>query len=405
MMNMPNNQESRHESIWSRAFVVLLAANFFQSMAAFMANTTIPLYVDSIGASAGIIGVIVGAFAITALLVRPFAGPAFDSFSRKKLLMAAQGIIAAAFALYGFAHTVPALFAVRMLHGVGIGCAGPLAMSLVSEYLPQSRMASGVSIYMIAQSMAQVIGPATGLWLVEAVSFQATYLIAAVFLFASMASISTLREIPRQKPPYRLELGRMFAREAASHAVVLALFATAFGATTSYLVLYAAKLGIENVGAYFVVYAVCLLVTRPLFGKIADRFGAERILVPGTICFAAAYIMLGHINDLFGLIVVAVVAAAGFGSCVPLVQSLAMSSVDVGRRGAASNTTYTGMDVGFLVGPALAGLVIEVLHPITGDLLWAYSNMWYVMLAPLVAALVIIGAWNVKRTRDNKPSA
>lgn len=392
-----NADAKQSESIWSKAFVVLLATNFFQSMAAFMANTTIPLYIDSVGASAGVVGIIVGAFAITALLIRPFAGPAFDSFSRKKLLMAAQGVIAAAFVLYGFAHTVPALFAVRMLHGLGIGCAGPLAMSLVSEYLPKSRLASGVSIYMIAQSMAQVVGPAAGLALVETIGFQATYLISALFLFASMASISTLREIPREKPPYRLELGRMFAREAIGYAIVLALFATAFGGTTSYLVLYATKLGIQNIGAYFMVYAICLLVTRPVYGKLADRFGAERILVPGVICFAASYFMLAHINDLMGLIGVAVVAAAGFGACVPLVQSLAMSAVSVERRGAASNTTFTGMDAGMLLGPFLAGGAIEALMPLACNQLQAYSYMWYVMMVPQVIALAVIVYWNVKR--------
>lgn len=392
-----NADAKQSESIWSKAFVVLLATNFFQSMAAFMANTSIPLYIDSVGASAGVVGIIVGAFAITALLIRPFAGPAFDSFSRKKLLMAAQGVIAAAFVLYGFAHTVPALFAVRMLHGLGIGCAGPLAMSLVSEYLPKSRLASGVSIYMIAQSMAQVVGPAAGLALVETIGFQATYLISALFLFASMASISTLREIPREKPPYRLELGRMFAREAVGYAIVLTLFATAFGGTTSYLVLYATKLGIQNIGAYFMVYAICLLVTRPVYGKLADRLGAERVLVPGVICFAASYFMLAHINDLVGLIGVAVVAAAGFGACVPLVQSLAMSAVSVERRGAASNTTFTGMDAGMLLGPFLAGGAIEALMPLAGNQLQAYSYMWYVMMVPQLIALAVILYWNVKR--------
>mgnify|MGYP002626489779 FL=1 len=86
-------QANKPDSIWSAAFVTLLVANFFQSMAAFMANTTIPLYIDALGASAGSVGIVVGAFAITALLIRPFSGPAFDSFSRKKLLMAAQGLL------------------------------------------------------------------------------------------------------------------------------------------------------------------------------------------------------------------------------------------------------------------------------------------------------------------------
>ena len=390
-------EERANESIWSAAFVILLLANFFQSMAAFMANTTLPLYIDALGAPAGVVGIIIGAFAITALLIRPFSGPAFDSFSRKKLLMVAQGIAAISFVLYGFADSVPALFAVRLLHGIGIGCAGPLAMSLVSEYLPPTKFSSGISIYMLSQTMAQVIGPGTGLWLIENIGYQNTYLISAALLVLSVFSISRVNEIPREHPPYQLRLGRMFAREAVDKAVVLALFATAFGGTTSYLVLYGTKLGIENIGAYFVVYAVCLLATRPLFGNLADHVGAQKVLVPGLACFALSYIMLANITDFFGLMVVAVVAAAGFGACVPLVQSLAMSSVDGSRRGAASNTTYTGMDVGSLCGPAVAGMAIEALEPSAGSLLAAYSQMWYVMLIPMAFALAIIVYWNVRK--------
>lgn len=385
------------ESIWSIPFVILIAANFFQSMATFMANTTIPLYIDAMGAGAGIVGIVVGAFAITALLIRPFSGPAFDSFSRKKLLMIAQGINGIAFVLYGIVDSVPAFIAVRLLHGIGIGCSGPLAMSLVSEFLPLGKFATGISIYSLAQTFAQVIGPGTGLWLIEVIGFQGTYLIAAALLIASVASISRVKEIPREHPPYQLKLGRMFAREAVDKAIVIMLFAVAFGGTTSYLVLYGTKLGIENLGAYFVVYALCLLVTRPLYGRLADTFGAQRVLIPGVIFFALSYVMLAHTTDFVGLMAVAVVASAGFGACMPLTQSLAMSGVPVERRGAASNTVFTGLDVGSLCGPLFAGFVIEALVPITGDLLAAYSMMWIVMLAPMVIAFAIIIYWNVKK--------
>lgn len=384
-------------TIWSAAFAILLASNFFQSMAAFMANTTLPLYIDSMGVSAGVVGLIVGAFAITALLVRPVAGPAFDSFSRKKLLMCSQAVIAVAFVLYGFTTSVPTLFVVRLLHGLGIGCSGPLAMSLVSEYLPPPKFASGISIYALAQTFAQVMGPAVGLWMVGVAGYRATYLTCSLLLSASVASIAMVQEIPRERPPYQLKLGRMFAREAVDKAIVLALFATAFGGTTSYLVLYGTKLGIANLGAYFMVYALCLLATRPLFGRLADRFGAQRILIPGVLCFAASYAMLANVHNFAGFMVVAVVASAGFGACVPLVQSLAMGSVPVGRRGAASNTTFTGMDVGSLLGPILAGAAIEVLEPATGSLLSAYSHMWYAMMVPQAVALAIIVTWNMRQ--------
>ena len=387
---------SEKETIWSAPYVALMATNFFQSMAAFMTNTTLPLYLDALGAATSMIGIVVGAFAITALLVRPFAGPAFDSFSKKRLLLVAQTLIGVSLIGYGIVHSVPGLFCVRLLHGLGIGCAGPLAMSLVSEFLPVSRLASGISIYALAQSFAQVIGPAVGLWLMEAIGFSNTYFLSAASVLIAMVGVFFVKEPQRERPPYRFSLDRMFAREAVPKAIVLSLLAIAFAGITSYLVLYGNLLGVGNMGTYFVVYALCLVATRPIFGKLADRFGAARVLLVGVLCFAASYVMLWQVRDFPGMIAVAVVSSAGFGASAPLIQSMALGSVPPERRGAASNTSFTGMDCGMLIGPAFAGFAIEALEPVVGGITAAYSCMWLVMLVPLAVAFAVIVRWNLK---------
>ena len=388
-------------SIWSFPFVALMTTNFFQSMAAFMTNTTLPVYIDYLGATASIVGVVVSAFAITALLIRPFAGPAFDSFPKKRLLLIAQIIIAASLFLYGVADSVPFLFAVRLLHGIGIGCSGPLAMSLVSEFLPPERHASGISIYALAQSFAQVIGPAVGLWLVDAVGFSPAYFLAAACVLVAMVGVFFLKEPDRERLPYQFKLNRMFAREAVPKAFVLMLLAVSFSCMASYLVLYGNLRGIEGIGIYFTVYALCLLGTRPLFGKMADKFGAERVLLVGIVCFALSYVLLHTTQDFTRLIVVAVFGSAGFGACAPLVQSLALSSVPVERRGAASNTAFTGMDVGMLLGPVIGGNAIEMLVTVTGSLVQAYALMWLIMIVPIALAFVVIISWVVRGNRHS----
>ena len=391
-----NGERTNGETIWSLPYIVLMAVNFFQSMAAFMANTTIPVYADFLGASPSIVGVVVGSFAMSALLIRPFAGPAFDSFSRKKLLLGAQGVICASFVLYGIVDSLPVFVAVRLFHGIGIGCSGPLAMSLVSEFLPVSKFASGISIYTLAQSFAQVIGPATGLYLVDSLGFSSAYFLAAGFLLVAMCGIFFVREPDRKRLPYEFKVSRMFAREAVGKGFVLMLFAISFACMTSYLVLYAYELGIEGVGLFFTVYALCLVVTRPVFGKLADAWGAPRVLLAGIVCFAASYVALSFAKDMGGLLVAAVIGSAGFGACAPLVQTLALSSVPPERRGAASNTSFTGLDLGMLLGPFLGGNVVELLMSVTSSKAVAYSQMWLVMLVPVAVALVVVVYWNVK---------
>lgn len=372
----------RRQGIWSVPFVILMGANLFQSMAAFMANTTLPLYAASLGAGTAMVGMMVSSFALSALLVRPFAGPAFDSFPRKRMLLASQGIIVASLFLYGVVDSLEGLIAIRLLHGIGIGCGGPLAMSLVSEFLPRGRFASGISIYTLAQSFAQVIGPAAGLFLVEALGFTGAYGLAAASVAVAMAGVLAIHEPPRERLPYEFRLSRMFAREAVGKAAALMLLAMAFSCMTAYVVLYGYERDVRDMGLFFTVYALCLLATRPLFGNLADRIGSPRMLLVGIVFFSASYMLLAAAHDLAGFLAAAVVGSAGFGCCAPLLQSLALASVPDERRGAASNTAFTGLDLGCMLGPVIGGAVTEALIPLMGGQAAAYSCMWLVMLVP-----------------------
>ena len=392
--------KEQKESIWSFPYIALMVVNLFQSMAAFMANTTLPVYADVLGASPSVVGIVVSSFSVTALLIRPFAGPAFDSFSRKRLLMASQCIICACMFLYGVVDSLQGLVIVRLVHGIGIGCSGPLAMSLVSEFLPESRFASGISIYALAQSFAQVVGPAAGLYLVNAIGFSPSYFLAAGCLLVAICGVGLIREPYRERLRYELKLDRMFAPEAVGKGIALMLLATSFSCMGAYVVLYGYSVGVSQMGVFFIVYAFCLLGTRPLFGSMADRFGAPRMLAVGIAFFAASYVALAVADNLVAFIIAAILGSAGFGCCGPLLQSTALASVPPSRRGAASNTAFTGLDLGMLIGPIIGGMVIEAATPILGSQPEAYSLMWLAMLIPAVGASLIVLRWNLQRRQD-----
>lgn len=396
MLEWRESLSERKESIWSFPYLALMAVNLFQSMAAFMTNTTLPVYADALGATPSMVGIVVSSFSITALLARPFAGPAFDSFSRKRLLIASQLIICACMFLYGVVGTLEGLVAVRLVHGVGIGCSGPLAMSLVSEFLPESKFASGVSIYALAQSFAQVIGPAAGLYLVEAIGFSASYFLAAACLLVAICGVALIKEPYRERLRYELKLDRMFAPEAVGKGVALMLLATSFSCMGAYVVLYGYSVGVDQMGIFFIVYAMCLLGTRPLFGSLADRFGAPRMLIVGISFFAASYLALAFADGLPLFIIAAILGSAGFGCCGPLLQSEALASVPPSRRGAASNTAFTGLDLGMLIGPMIGGAIVEKAMPLLGSQPEAYSVMWVAMLVPAAIALAVVLRWNLK---------
>ena len=149
-------------------------------------------------------------------------------------------------------------------------------------------------------------------------------------------------------------------------------------------------------GIFFIVYALCLVVTRPISGKLADRFGSARLLIIGVVCFALSYVALSLAHDMAGFILAAIIGSAGFGCCAPLLQSMALASVPASRRGAASNTAFTGLDLGILVGPIIGGFVVDALMPATQSLAIAYADMWLIMLVPAAGTFAIALWWNFR---------
>lgn len=71
------------EKIWTRNFVLICLANFFIFLGFQMTLPTLPLFVEQLGGNDQLIGLVVGVFTFSALVVRPFAGHALETRGRR----------------------------------------------------------------------------------------------------------------------------------------------------------------------------------------------------------------------------------------------------------------------------------------------------------------------------------
>ncbi len=392
-MKSKSTSSTSAQGIWTAPFVALVAVNFLRMMGQAISGTALPLYAYSLGAAATAVGFVSGAFAISALLIRPFIGPAFDSFSKSRLFLIFGIVLAVAGYAYAFTTTVESIVVVRLIHGIGMGCTAPLGLAIASDILPRDKIGSGIGFYTLAQSTAQAIGPAFAIWAANSLGYFATFMITGTFMVGCCIVVKIFVKDPEgtaaSRPPYRLSMDRAFAKRAIPMSLVLMVLAIPFSCATSFIAIYGQLLGVDQVGMYFVVNAVCMMLTRPLFGKLGDRVGAERVVVPTLVMFALSYVVLANTTSIWGFMIAAVVGACGFGACQPLVQAIVFKCVPAVQRGSASNTSYTGMDLGTLIGPYLGGFAIELATPMLGSEVGAYSFMWLVMIVPIAVALVV----------------
>jgi predicted MFS family arabinose efflux permease len=87
----------------------------------------------------------------------------------------------------------------------------------------------------------------------------------------------------------------------------------------------------------------------------------------------------------------AVIAALGVGATQPAIQAMCIQSVAPIKRGVASNTIFTGMDLGLFAGPLLGSVVYKYS---------SYAVMFKAATLPIVIGLVcFIGILPIYRRR------
>lgn len=380
----------KEPSIWNMTFIILMMISFFQTMGQMMMNVLIPLYVYDIGAPAQIVGMTVGAFAISAILVRPFIGPAFDAFNKKMILIISLLVIAVSTFLYSVATTVTAIFVIRLLHGAGLATSAALAQAMAADALPIQKMNSGISIFGLALAISQAIGPLVGLALLDFFGFQWAFRISAFVIVGGLILACVIKEPgDHARKPYQLKLDRMFSKGAVIPALLIALLSIPFSCINAFVVIYGNLLGVEGMGAYFAVYAGCLLATRPLFGSLSDKYGVQRIIPIGLCFFVASILVLTLASSLSLFLLAAVIGACGYGAVIPLLQSLGFLCSPYDARGAASNTTFFGLDAGNLVGPTIGGMMVSLFVASGASEAQSYNGMLFVLIIPVLIAFIV----------------
>lgn len=348
-----------------------------------MSNSILSKYIDSLGATATVVGLVSSTFALAALIFKFFSGPALDSFNRKHIIIGAMLALGISFSGYSMSETVPMVIVFRFLQGAAQAFTATCLLTMASDTLPAEKFSTGVGMFALFETVAQAIGPTVGLGLMGIVGFRMTFLISAILMFVSALVVVFFKQPPFVKTKkFRISFDSIFAKESIKYAALLFIFNFAFCVVSTYLVIYAGLQGVENnIGLYFTLYACTMLISRPLIGGLTDRFGAGKVLIPALGCFIISYLIISVSTTLPMFLLASFISAFGTGACQPAVQALCMKCVSSDRRGAASSTCYIANDLGTLIGAPVAGMIVEQ---------WGYTVMWRVMTIPIVFAIGLV---------------
>ena len=155
--------------------------------------STLPTYVQDVGATTEEVGRVMGSFAIGLLLFRPWLGQVADRRSRKLVILIGTLVTGIAPLGYIFFPTILGLAATRAFHGISIAAFTIGYSALVVDFAPRLQRATLIGYMNLVVPLGMGIGPALGSFLVESTGYKLLFIVSASCGLVSLILASQLK--------------------------------------------------------------------------------------------------------------------------------------------------------------------------------------------------------------------
>lgn len=209
-----------------------------------------------------------------------------DRFATRTLFVGGLLATAAVSFACAAARSIDTLIALRMLQGAVAAGPAVFAPGIVKTIFDHRRAVRAMGLLGSIESLAPAVAPIVGVWLLNVGGWQLSFEVLGALAFVSAVSIWASVAIPqtarRHEGSYlRLLRDLVFLRYALSQALVLGgLLIYVFGLPAVFVHALGGSIG------DFVLVQICgistFIVAANLSGRLAERFGAERIITLGT---------------------------------------------------------------------------------------------------------------------------
>lgn len=343
-------------------FVLVTVAGLAYFTALGMHLPVLPRYVeDDLGGGGAAVGMAVGAFAVSAALVRPAVGRLGDRVGRRPLAVVGGTVAAVSVAAYGLVASLPWLVAARLVTGLGEAAFFVGVATAAQDLSPDHRRGEAASFFSTSIYGGLAVGPFLGevlyrsggagrVWLVSA-ALAATGAALAVRIPASLG-----RSEAEPEPS-----GHGFLHPAAvMPGTILLLGLMGFAAFSSFLAIHLDDLGIDDAGPYFLLYGVAVLVVRVFGARIPDRFGAVRTTTLSLVAVAVGTVVIATVDAPLAIGAGTLVFSIGMSLLFPALFGLAINRAPASERSHAVGTFSLFFDLSQGVGAPILGVVVDL---------------------------------------------
>ena len=351
-----------YERMWNKDFVLLILSNFLMYITYYAIISTLPIYlVSDLHATKSQVGLIVAAYTIASVLIRPFSGFTLDKFSRRLVFLIALAVYSVLFAGYLVALSITTLILLRFAQGLTWGFTTIAGSTIAVDIIPVSQRGEGIGYFGLSTTLGMSVGPVIGLFICHHWGY-VTMFIAGLFICLASLVFAYAVHLPKRIPvgkPIHFNWNNLFDKNSVRPSLNLLIIMISYGGLLSFIALYGREIGIQNTSLFFLIFALGIGTSRFASGKSFDKKGPRKIL---TFCLSLLIIgfpLLAIFRNPVGFYISAIIIGFGFGVIFPTFQSMVNNLADARHRGAANSTLFTALDIGMGFGMIMAGVIAQ----------------------------------------------
>lgn len=355
----------KSELLWTFDFIIILLLSVITSSIDAMMSANLPLYVKILGGNNLLAGLVTGVFMVAAIIVRPFWGYLSDTMGRRIVVLLGTTIVTVVSFSYTFVSNILIILLLRFINGIGFSANTNTTATMASDIIPNDRISEGIGYYGVSKVIATAIGPAFGIYLISTFNHKTFFLAAGVVGMLSTFIAYTIKYeknlLKDKRFTIKPEKEKIVTVEKAAlpASMVMLFISLGSGGLISFIPILSTTRGIENYGTYYTVYALALLSTRLFVGRIADRYGSNKVIIPAMGFLILGFITFALTYSFHTLLLGGIFYGLGHGTVQPMLNAIMIKNCPRERRGSGNSTFYISMDLGNALGSAIAGAVSQ----------------------------------------------
>jgi predicted MFS family arabinose efflux permease len=341
-------------------FGKLFAAALLQEMSFFLL-VHFPGYLETLGITESLIGLLYAAGALVALLFRPALGRILDLTHRRTVLLV-TGLLNATVVLALAFTTVwgPLLWGLFLAQRVLQIALFTTMLTYGADSIPAEHRTQGLALFGLSGLLPIALGGIVGDLVIDAFGYPALFVLASAASLTSWLLVWRLPVLPiLGHRPRRGFWAALVQTNLLPLWWVTLTFSIGMETVFTFTRTYVGDRAIGSTGLFFGVYSISAIAMRIVGGRHYDRFPQRAFISGSLLAYGAGLALMAIAGNAAVIVMAAIAAGVAHGALFPILTSQVVGRARTAERGSAMSIFTSIFDIALLISAPAVGVLID----------------------------------------------